>query len=54
MGFLGEFVKDALIFQVTYYHINILKPNNLWIFYLCQMCCSQVLEGVLCAFLVLG
>jgi hypothetical protein len=26
----------------------------LWIFYLCQMCCSQVLEGVLCAFLVLG
>lgn len=36
MGFLGEFLKDALIFEVTYCHIDILKPNNLWIFDLCQ------------------
>lgn len=30
MGFLGEFLKDTLIFQVIYCHINILKPNNFW------------------------
>lgn len=30
MGILGEFLKDTLIFQVTYCRINILKPNNFW------------------------